>query len=141
MAQLSSMSSRVRNNFDVIEFRVAAEFCLKEEAVNMDQKDIRGIVREYRERLEEIFGDQLRSVILYGSMARNEGREDSDIDLLCVLRGSFNYGEAIRKSSELTAGISLEHDVVLSRIFVSEEDFASRNLPFFMNVRREGVPV
>lgn len=106
----------------------------------MDPESVREIVREYREGLKAIFADQLQSVILYGSRARGEGRDDSDIDLLCVLRGSFDYGEAIRESSELTAGISLERDVVLSRIFVSEKDFSSRNLPFFENVRREGVP-
>lgn len=106
----------------------------------MDQKDVREIVQEYRGGLEGVFGDQLRRVILYGSMARGEGRSDSDIDLLCVLRGAFDYGEAIRESSALTAEISLKYDVVLSRIFVTEEEFATRNLPFFINVRREGVP-
>ena len=107
--------------------------------MDMDTKYVQEVVREYREGLEKVFGDQLRSVILYGSMARGEGRRDSDIDLLCVLRGSLDYAEAIRKSSELTAEISLQRDVVLSRVFVTEEDFTHLDLPFFMNVRREGV--
>ncbi|MBI2567873.1 MAG: nucleotidyltransferase domain-containing protein [Candidatus Schekmanbacteria bacterium] len=98
------------------------------------------VVREYREGLESLFGDQLVGITLYGSFARGEGREGSDIDILCVLDGPFDYGEAIRRSSELTANLSLAHDVVLSRVFVSEADFKTRNLPFLMNVRREGVP-
>lgn len=108
--------------------------------MSMDPSKVDKIVREYREGLEKLFGDQLVGVILYGSFARGEGREDSDIDVLCVLRGPFDYGEAVRKSSELTASLSLASDVVLSRVFVSEADFKTRNLPFFMNVRREGVP-
>ena len=106
----------------------------------MDQLKIEKAVREYREGLETLFGDQLVGVTLYGSFARGEGREDSDVDVLCVLRGPFDYAEAVRRSSELTASLSLAYDVVLSRVFVSEVDLETRNLPFFMNVRREGVP-
>ncbi len=108
--------------------------------MRLDQSKLKAIVREYREELERLFGDQLVRVTLYGSFARGEGRPDSDIDILCVLRTPFDYYEAIRKSSELTARLSLAHDVVLSRVFVSEEDLKTRGLPFFMNIRREGIP-
>lgn len=108
--------------------------------MSMDQLKVEKAVREYREGLETLFGDQLVGVTLYGSFARGEGREDSDVDVLCVLRGRFDYGEAVRRSSELTASLSLTYDVVLSRVFVSEADLKTRHLPFFMNVRREGVP-
>jgi predicted nucleotidyltransferase len=107
----------------------------------MEQSQVERIVREYRRGLEALFGDQLASVILYGSFARGEGREDSDIDVVCVLRGPFNYADALRNTSELTAGLSLAHGVVVSRVFVSEVDLESRKLPFFMNIRREGVTV
>jgi predicted nucleotidyltransferase len=107
--------------------------------MNRGQSKVMDVVREYRKGLEELFGDQLVKVIIYGSFARGEEKEESDVDILCVLHGSFDYGEAIRKSSGLTADLSLAHDLVLSRVFVSEEDLATRNLPFFMNVRREGI--
>lgn len=106
----------------------------------MDQAQVARIVREYRYGLEALFGTQLAGVFLYGSFARKEGRDDSDIDVLCVFRGPFDYADALRRSSELTAGLSLAHGVVLSRVFVSETDLETRNLPFFMNVRRERVP-
>lgn len=109
--------------------------------MDRDRKSTPKFILEYHKELEGILGDQFRSLILYGSRARDEGREDSDVDLLCVLHGSFDYSEAIRETSEPTARISLEYYVVLSRVFVSEEDFRSRMLPFVMNVRREGVPV
>ena len=101
---------------------------------------VKAIVREYQTGLKGIFRGQLVSVILYGSVARGESREDSDIDVLCVLRSPFDYDEAIRETSELTAKLSLAHEVVISRVFVSEKDLGERNLPFFINVRREGIP-
>ena len=107
----------------------------------VDQTKIKAIVQEYSEGLKKIFGDQLVSVLLYGSFTRGEGREDSDIDIVCVLRSPFDYNEAIRKSSKLTAELSLKHDVVLSRVFVSEEELKTRSLPFFVNLRRDEVQV
>ena len=105
----------------------------------MDQTKIKTVIREYSQGLRRIFGDQLASVLLYGSFARGEGRDDSDIDLLCVLHSPFAYDDAIQKSSMLTAKLSLKHDVVISRVFVSQEELKTRNLPFYMNVRREAV--
>ena len=64
-----------------------------------------------------------------------------DIDVLCVMSGSIDHGQLIERTSELTARLSLQHDVVLSRAFVSREAYDSRQLPFLMNVRREGVPL
>ena len=99
------------------------------------------IVREYQEQLRAVFGDQLEGVYLYGSFARDEAHNCSDVDVLVLLRPPFDYAEAMRKTSELTSRMSIEHDVVISRVFVSSEEMKSKNLPFYMNVRREGVVV
>ncbi|MCC6487418.1 MAG: nucleotidyltransferase domain-containing protein [Candidatus Hydrogenedentes bacterium] len=99
------------------------------------------ILRAYRIGLAEALGEALDSVILYGSHARGEERNDSDIDVLCVMRRAFDYGELISRTSELTAQLSLEHGIVLSRAFVTRDDYESRQLPFLMNVRKEGIPV
>jgi hypothetical protein len=57
------------------------------------------------------------------------------------MKKAFDYGELILRTSEITAEISLKYDVVLSRSFVSLEHYQTRQTPFLMNVRREGVPV
>jgi predicted nucleotidyltransferase len=107
----------------------------------ISQKQLRRILKEYRAALEEVLGDDLHSTILYGSQARGDAVEGSDIDLLCVMRRPFDYGEMILRTSNITAEISLKYDVVLSRSFARLEAFKTRQTPFFMNVRREGVAV
>ena len=103
---------------------------------------IQHIVRQYREGLRKIFGDRLVDVRLFGSWARGQGRPgESDIDLLCLLRGPLDYGQALEATSELTARLRLEHDVVLSTVFATDEEFQASGRPFFLNVRREGVAV
>ena len=99
------------------------------------------IVGEYRSRLKEILGDRLDSVVLYGSTARGDAGNDSDIDVLCIIRGEFDYGTLIELTSEAAGDLSLKYDVVIATAFVRSEEFQTRNTPFLMNVRREGVAV
>ena len=103
--------------------------------------NIRRILKKLKKELIQIYGDQVDSILLYGSRARGDERPDSDIDILVVLKDDFNYSEMLRLSSDLAASLSLENDVVISRAFVSKEQFEHRQTPFLMNVRREAVPV
>lgn len=103
--------------------------------------NIRKILQKLKKELMQIYGDQIASILLYGSRARGDERPDSDIDILIVLKQEFDYSEMLRLSSDLTASLSLEYDVVISRAFVSREQFENRQTPFLMNVRREAIPV
>jgi len=53
-----------------------------------DRSTVQALIAKLVERLKEEFGDNLVSVVLYGSVARGDYRPDSDIDLLLVLRGA-----------------------------------------------------
>ena len=82
-----------------------------------------------------------RAVYLYGSYARGEAGPDSDIDVLVVLKGNFNYLEMLKRSDDFTIALCLENDVLISRAFVSEAEYKSKQTPFLMNVRRDAVAV
>jgi len=103
--------------------------------------NVQKVLKKLKKELLHIYGEQLDSIILYGSRARGDERPDSDIDILIILKDDFNYSKMLRLSSDLAASLSLENDVVISRAFVSKEQFEQRQTPFLMNVRREGIPV
>jgi predicted nucleotidyltransferase len=103
--------------------------------------NLKQILNEYRQRLSEILGDELDSILLFGSQARGEASAGSDVDVLCIMKKSFDYGDLISRTSLATAEISLTHDVVISRVFVTRDAYTSEDSPFLMNVRKEQVAV
>jgi len=107
----------------------------------MVQETLSLILRRLRAGLALILGEELEAVYIYGSQARGDASPDSDIDVLVVVRGNFVYEELLDQTIELTADLSLEYDVVISRAFVTKERFDHEMSPFLMNVRREAVSV
>jgi predicted nucleotidyltransferase len=104
--------------------------------------NIRKILRELKKGLVNIYGDQLKAVYLFGSFARGEGKlPDSDIDVMIVMNGEFNYSEIEKRSSEFITSLCLEHDVIISWFFVTESHYQQSKMPFILNVRDEAVAV
>jgi uncharacterized protein len=87
----------------------------------------------------KLYKDQLDKIILFGSRARGDNHPNSDIDILIVLKHTFNYSQEIEKTSNFIAELSLQFDVVISRVFAETNDLQLQNTPFFLNVRKEGI--
>ena len=79
------------------------------------------------------------TIILFGSQARGDAVVGSDIDVLIVLKDTVSQFEEVARTSEFTSALCLKYDVVISRIFISEEEYLHSQMLFLRNVRREGV--
>lgn len=104
-------------------------------------KKIPKILQEFKAELEQLYGRRLRNIILYGSWARDEATEDSDVDLLVTLEGDIKPGKEIDRMIDVITDINLKHGVLISVYPVSESDYTTLKSPLLMNVRREGVIV
>ena len=62
-------------------------------------------LHELIDRLRELEGDNLIRVILYGSVARGDAREDSDTDVLILLRDE--NGDPIDRISYIVADVDM----------------------------------
>lgn len=100
-------------------------------------------MKELKAGLVRIYGERLKGVYLYGSYARGDYREGSDVDVMILLKNYRNYWNEQKKISQLASDVSLEYDVTVSCIFIKELQWknASNELPLLYNIHKDGVPV
>jgi predicted nucleotidyltransferase len=103
--------------------------------------EIKPILKELKKGLKRIYGAKFKKVYLFGSRARGDYTEDSDIDVLIVLADFKKYGAELRHTSELVGSLSLEHGVTVSVIFSREKEWKHDKLPLLMNIRAESIAV
>lgn len=97
------------------------------------------ILNQLRQYFQELYGEKLAYLILYGSQARGDAEPDSDIDILVVLNDAVDAWTEIERTSEYISELCLKYDVVISTNFATLSRYRLENSPFYMNVRREGV--
>ena len=74
-------------------------------------------VGEFVRRALEKYGDKIDEIILFGSVARGEAREDSDVDILVV--GEVSLEELV----DISFPILLEYEKLISAKNMNREHF------------------
>ena len=106
----------------------------------MDPK-IKCLVDQVKAHLHEMYGEGIKKVIVYGSHARGEATENSDVDVLVLVDQSLNPREVDDSLSNLLYDMLLDEGELVSVIVIPEDFFENHSLPFMLNVRKEGVTI
>jgi predicted nucleotidyltransferase len=99
-------------------------------------------IHAYVTCIERQFPDQLLDVVLFGSKARGDAAEESDIDLLVLMDEENDVVRA--ELWRIASDVSLEYDVVLSvRVYGRARWDESRRirLPLYRAIVDDGIPL
>jgi len=102
---------------------------------------LKTVLGELRRRFEDLYGERLVKMILYGSQARGDAGRWSDIDVLVVLRGPVCHSEEVSRTGGIVSELCLEQDVVLQCLFLDEQSASRTDLPVLRNAAVEGISV
>ena len=102
---------------------------------------IQKLLRELKQGLIRLYGERLKGVYLYGSYARGDFQEGSDLDVLVVLDEFERAPIELDRTSDLFCDLSLNYEVTVSLMFMREKDWLTADKPLLRNVRVEGVLV
>lgn len=108
------------------------------------QIEVRTIIAQLCESLKNIFPQEQFDVILFGSYARNDADDGSDIDVMFLVDSSRQtIQERYWQVGEAAAEVLIDHGIVVSPIVENRAYYHANAsiLPFFRNVQREGVKI
>ena len=103
---------------------------------------VRTVAASFAHKLRLRYGDEVRSVRLFGSFARGRAHEESDVDVAVVLdHADF---DTRRKVIDLATDVGLPHHLLLSPTVFDRETYErwrAQERPLVMDIEREGVPL
>ena len=88
-----------------------------------------------------VYGDDIVEIVLYGSYARGDYAEDSDIDIAAVVHGSREeLQEKLKAVWDVSAELGVENDIIVSPTVIPYEEFMKykQTLPYYRNIAVEG---
>jgi predicted nucleotidyltransferase len=102
------------------------------------------IMNELVQKIAPIFGDKLKRVVLYGSYARGDFDEESDIDVMFLVDEDEEKLRTYRKPvRKVESELDFKYEVLLCGILQNKDRFYQciKDVPFYSNVDKEGVVV
>lgn len=100
------------------------------------------LIRQYVLAIRNIYGKHVKQVILYGSYARGDFRQDSDVDVMVLVdlpdTQIESYSDAL---SELGFEYNIKYDIWFMPVVKNELHFGewSADYPFYSNIVKEGI--
>ncbi len=102
------------------------------------------LLKKISDIYRSVYGDQLVRVVLYGSYARGDYADDSDLDVVALVHGDRKkLQDQLRIVWDQTCDLELEYEMVLSPAVIPYEEFEKyrEDIPYYRNIANEGVTV
>ena len=103
---------------------------------------VKEIADEFKAELQKLYGDNLAALILFGSHARGDYHEESDIDFAVVLKEiESTPGREIFKISPISVELDLKYGQYVSFLPLSHQKLTESRLSIHRFIKTEGIPI
>ena len=99
-------------------------------------------LKEFNQKVQKLLKSRLKKIILYGSYARGDYNNNSDVDVMILTDLNYKEIEEYRdKISDIAFDIELDKGVIISPIIKNIDQYNARInvVPFYINIQKEGV--
>lgn len=103
-------------------------------------KNIINLVEEYSKIVRSKLGSRIKQIILYGSQARGDAWEGSDVDMLIIV--DKRTPDIREKTLDVAVEMMNKYEKLFSTLIYDEEEWQkAQEFPLAWNIKQEGVPV
>lgn len=122
--------------------KVSRKFWLILNKIFILMVDIKALSKELKQSLNELYGEKLADLILFGSYARGDFHKHSDVDFMVVLKDNdIKFGEEIIRIGDILNNASLKYGVSISAKPTTLQKIKESNLFFYRNIRKDGIKI
>lgn len=108
------------------------------------ENQVEYISKQISQSYRSVYGDSIVAIYLYGSYARGNYMDESDIDITAIVKGNrADLQEKLKQVWDISADIGLENDVVVSPTVIPYDEYEEYKeiLPYYMNIQKEGKQI
>ncbi|MCD8120707.1 MAG: nucleotidyltransferase domain-containing protein [Clostridiales bacterium] len=108
------------------------------------RNELNTILNELAKSYRAVYGDNLYKIILYGSYARGDYRDDLDIDVVALVKGSRQeLQDDLKTVWERANDLELEYEILVSPTVIPVDEFEryKSDFPYYRHIDTEGILV
>ncbi len=102
------------------------------------------ILQKIAEAYRVVYGDNLVKVMMYGSYARGDYDNYSDVDIAAIVRGERQeLQNALKKIWDTSSELELEYETIVSPTVIPFDEYEQyrNDVPYYRNIEKEGVVI
>ncbi|HEY8033177.1 MAG TPA: nucleotidyltransferase domain-containing protein [Methylocella sp.] len=97
------------------------------------------ILKRFRAAVDQIYGDRVARVVLFGSRARGDAQPESDYDVAVFLRDMPDRFAEMHRLADVSTAILYDTGEVVNALPYRADTYNDPRMPLMHEIRHEGV--
>ena len=106
--------------------------------------ELNAILREVVKAYQAAYDTNIVKILMYGSYARGDYTEESDIDIVAIVKGDRRLlQDKLEQIWDKSSELELEYETIISPTVIPYHEYEKYKdaLPYYRNIEMEGVEV